>query len=130
MGACKSLALAMVGERGAASCGPFAVPTANAAWDLDFWGKYRRGTEAARAQLLSTDWARQEVIATLVAIDLRSAKCGAALERTAGAQIQVDAGQQYLPRAAPRCTEQQQLQKIDARKATRKLTQQALVPGR
>ena len=41
--------------------------TANAAWDLDFWGKYRRGTEAARANLLATDWARQEVDATLVA---------------------------------------------------------------
>ena len=39
----------------------------DAAWDLDFWGKYRRGTEAARAQLLATDWARQEVVATLVA---------------------------------------------------------------
>src|SRR5271169_3744404 len=41
--------------------------TANAAWDVDFWGKYRRGTEAARANLLSTDWAREEVNATLVA---------------------------------------------------------------
>ena len=41
--------------------------TANAAWDLDFWGKYRRGTEAARANLLATGWARQEVNATLVA---------------------------------------------------------------
>jgi multidrug efflux system outer membrane protein len=41
--------------------------TANAAWDLDFWGKYRRGTEAARANLLATDWAREEVNATLVA---------------------------------------------------------------
>jgi multidrug efflux system outer membrane protein len=39
----------------------------NAAWDTDFWGKYRRGTEAARANLLATDWARQEVNATLVA---------------------------------------------------------------
>ena len=39
----------------------------NAAWDVDFWGKYRRSTEAARANLLATDWARQEVIATLVA---------------------------------------------------------------
>ena len=39
----------------------------NAAWDLDFWGKYRRATEAARANLLATDWARQEVSATLVA---------------------------------------------------------------
>jgi multidrug efflux system outer membrane protein len=41
--------------------------TANAAWDVDFWGKYRRATEAARANLLATDWARQEVNATLVA---------------------------------------------------------------
>src|ERR1700688_4546005 len=41
--------------------------TANAAWDLDFWGKYRRATEAARADLLAADWARQEVNATLVA---------------------------------------------------------------
>jgi len=41
--------------------------TANAAWDIDFWGKYRRGTEAARANLVATDWARQEVDATLVA---------------------------------------------------------------
>ena len=41
--------------------------TANAAWDVDFWGKYRRGTEAARANLLAADWARQEVNATLVA---------------------------------------------------------------
>jgi len=40
---------------------------ASAAWDADFWGKYRRATEAARANLLATDWARQEVNATLVA---------------------------------------------------------------
>ncbi len=40
---------------------------ASAAWDTDFWGKYRRGTEAARANLLAADWARQEVNATLVA---------------------------------------------------------------
>ena len=41
--------------------------TGNAAWDVDFWGKYRRGTEAARANLLATDYARDEVNATLVA---------------------------------------------------------------
>src|ERR1700686_5257430 len=40
--------------------------TATATWDLDFWGKYRRATEAARADLLASDWARQEVNATLV----------------------------------------------------------------
>jgi multidrug efflux system outer membrane protein len=36
-------------------------------WNLDFWGKYRRATEAARDELLATDWARQEVIVSLVA---------------------------------------------------------------
>ena len=41
--------------------------TLSAAWDLDFWGKYRRATEAARADLLASEWARQEVTATLVA---------------------------------------------------------------
>jgi len=39
----------------------------SAAWELDFWGKFRRSTEAARASLLSSQWARQEVISTLVA---------------------------------------------------------------
>ncbi|MGH9678962.1 MAG: efflux transporter outer membrane subunit [Candidatus Acidiferrales bacterium] len=39
---------------------------ASAAWDLEFWGKYRRATEAARADLLATEWARREVAATLV----------------------------------------------------------------
>jgi len=39
----------------------------SAAWELDFWGKYRRATEAARANLLATEWARQEVASTLVA---------------------------------------------------------------
>jgi len=36
------------------------------AWELDFWGKYRRATESARANLLATEWARKEVISTLV----------------------------------------------------------------
>ena len=39
----------------------------SAAWELDFWGKYRRATEAARANLLASEWARQEVLSTLVA---------------------------------------------------------------
>jgi multidrug efflux system outer membrane protein len=39
---------------------------ASAVWELDFWGKYRRATEAARANLLATEWARQEVVSTLV----------------------------------------------------------------
>ena len=41
--------------------------TLAAAWDLDFWGKFRRATEAAQANLLATEWARQEVVSTLVA---------------------------------------------------------------
>ncbi len=36
------------------------------AWELDFWGKFRRATESARANLLANEWARQEVISTLV----------------------------------------------------------------
>src|SRR5262249_14036483 len=39
----------------------------SAAWELDFWGKYRRATEAARANLLATEAAKQEVVVTLVA---------------------------------------------------------------
>jgi multidrug efflux system outer membrane protein len=35
-------------------------------WTLDFWGQYRRATEAARADLLASEWARKEVISTLV----------------------------------------------------------------
>lgn len=38
----------------------------NAAWEVDLWGKLRRATEAARAELLSTEEARRTVILTLV----------------------------------------------------------------
>src|SRR5437899_5710035 len=36
------------------------------AWELDFWGKFRRATESARANLLASEWAQQAVISTLV----------------------------------------------------------------
>ena len=36
------------------------------AWELDFWGKFRRATESARANLLANEWARHEVISTLI----------------------------------------------------------------
>ena len=39
---------------------------ASMVWELDFWGKYRRATEAARANLLATEWAQRAVINTLV----------------------------------------------------------------
>jgi multidrug efflux system outer membrane protein len=44
----------------------------SAVWELDFWGQYRRATEAARANLLASQWAQQEVVSTLVA-DVASA---------------------------------------------------------
>jgi len=37
-----------------------------AAWELDFWGKYRRETEASRARLLGTQWGQRAVLTTLV----------------------------------------------------------------
>jgi multidrug efflux system outer membrane protein len=41
--------------------------TVSAAWELDFWGKFRRATEGARANLLASESAREEVMLTLVA---------------------------------------------------------------
>jgi outer membrane protein, multidrug efflux system len=38
----------------------------NASWEIDLWGKLRRATEAARANLLSSEDARRAVILTLV----------------------------------------------------------------
>jgi len=38
----------------------------NVGWELDFWGKIARSTEAARADLLAEEAARQVVILTLV----------------------------------------------------------------
>jgi multidrug efflux system outer membrane protein len=42
------------------------------AWELDFWGKFRRATESARASLLSEEWAQRQIISSLVS-DLASA---------------------------------------------------------
>jgi len=41
-------------------------------WELDFWGRFRRATEAARADLLSSEDARRFVMTTLVS-DVASA---------------------------------------------------------
>lgn len=40
------------------------APTAT--WNVDFWGQYRRATEAARATLLANQWAQRAVMSTLV----------------------------------------------------------------
>jgi len=43
--------------------GPFNdfAGTANLVWELDFWGKYRRSTEAAQAELLASEYGRAAV---------------------------------------------------------------------
>src|SRR4051794_10527202 len=48
--------------------GPLVAGSFNlsAAWNPDFWGLYRRQTEAARAQLLAQTWAQRAVRLTLV----------------------------------------------------------------
>src|SRR3984893_749491 len=35
-------------------------------WNLDFWGKYRRQTEAARASLLASQWGQRAVLSSVV----------------------------------------------------------------
>jgi multidrug efflux system outer membrane protein len=40
---------------------------ASTSWELDFWGKFRRATEAARATLAATEWGRRAVVTSLVA---------------------------------------------------------------
>jgi len=35
-------------------------------WELDFWGKFRRATQAARATLLATEWGQRAVIISLM----------------------------------------------------------------
>jgi multidrug efflux system outer membrane protein len=50
----------------------------NAGWEIDFWGKFRRATEATRAELLGTEDGRRTVVLTLVSavaaayVDIRS----------------------------------------------------------
>lgn len=41
-------------------------PSASAAWNLDFWGLYRRQTEAARAEVLGSEWGRRAVRVSLI----------------------------------------------------------------
>ena len=35
-------------------------------WELDFWGRYRRATEAARADLAATEWGQRAIAMSLV----------------------------------------------------------------
>lgn len=38
----------------------------SAVWQLDFWGRYRKATEAARAAMIASEWGQKAVIASLV----------------------------------------------------------------
>jgi multidrug efflux system outer membrane protein len=38
----------------------------SASWYLDFWGLYRRQTEAARAELVATEWGRRAALCSVV----------------------------------------------------------------
>jgi multidrug efflux system outer membrane protein len=38
----------------------------NVSWELDFWGKYRRATESARAQILASEWGQRAIVTSLV----------------------------------------------------------------
>jgi multidrug efflux system outer membrane protein len=38
----------------------------NLSWELDFWGRFRRATEAARANLAASEWAKREIITQLI----------------------------------------------------------------
>jgi outer membrane protein TolC len=40
--------------------------TANLQWELDFWGRLRRNTQAARAEYLGTEEGRRSVVLTLI----------------------------------------------------------------
>jgi len=40
--------------------------SASAAWNLDFWGLYRRQTEAARAELLASQWGQKATRTALI----------------------------------------------------------------
>jgi multidrug efflux system outer membrane protein len=44
-----------------------ALATLNATWEIDFWGRIRRLSQAAEAQYLATDEARQSVTISLIA---------------------------------------------------------------
>jgi multidrug efflux system outer membrane protein len=38
----------------------------SASWNPDFWGRYRRATEAARANLRATEWGRKAILSSVV----------------------------------------------------------------
>jgi multidrug efflux system outer membrane protein len=39
---------------------------ASLSWELDFWGKFRRATQAARAEIAASEWGRRAIVTSLV----------------------------------------------------------------
>ena len=89
--------------------------TATVAWELDFWGKYRRATEAARAAMVGSEWGRRAVATSLVAevagvqLEMRtltsSSTCGSSARLAARGpcvltEIAASGGAVSLPRRA------------------------------
>lgn len=69
-----SAAAGLFNEKNAKTSKVFPAYTVNAGhlnlsviWNLDFWGKYRRETESAQADLLATQWGQRAVLSSVVA---------------------------------------------------------------
>ena len=39
---------------------------ASVGWEPDFWGKFRRANESARAQILASEWGRRAIVTSLI----------------------------------------------------------------
>jgi multidrug efflux system outer membrane protein len=55
-----------LGGRGDPATGGLFQLGAEISWEVDFWGKFRRATEAARAEYLASEWGRRAVVTSLV----------------------------------------------------------------
>jgi len=44
----------------------FGQVNASLSWELDFWGKFRRASESARAVILASEWGRRAILTSLV----------------------------------------------------------------
>ena len=68
---------------------------ANASWEIDLWGKLRRQTESAQADLQATDEERRGVVLTLVASVVSDGK-RTVEEKLADPSINAKTGARYL----------------------------------
>jgi outer membrane protein, multidrug efflux system len=57
---------ARLGGRGDPATGGLFQAGVGLSWELDFWGKFRRATEAARAEMLASEWGRRAIVTSLV----------------------------------------------------------------